>query len=139
MGVEPAGISVTLASDPQVCTYVHTQPMGLVSIIAPDNKACMLQMQLTSFIICLLSSYISLSISTYRHPCKLHLHPTISHVCSNCTQSSAMPFTVAPNQLPCLLNLHLQACMSDTITPDHHSYFYINIQPYVPSFAFAPD
>ena len=64
--------------------------------------------------------YRSVSILSYRHPCKLHLYPTIRHVCNNCIQSCAMSFTVAPNQQSCLLNLHLQACPSDTIALDQH-------------------
>ena len=69
------------------------------------------------FIFCLLSACMSIKISSYRHPCKLYSHPTINHVCNNCTYEDV-----------CLIHLHR------TI-----SYFYSNIQPSVLSVALAPD
>ena len=73
---------------------------GLVNTIAPDIQACMLQLHLTNshvFILCLLSACMSVTVSSYQHPCILHLHQTINHVCNNSIRPFAMPFTVAPN------------------------------------------
>ena len=112
-GTEP-GIYVTLASDPQLGPFCSFPTNWLVSTIAPDHQACMLQLHLTSshvFISCILSAYMSVIVSSW-HPCILHLHLTISNVCNNCIQPFAMYFTVAPNQqsisnhVCCLLHIH---------------------------------
>ena len=74
----------------------------LVSTIAPDHQACMLQLHQTSShffsISCILSTYMSVTVSSYQHPCILHVHRTNSHVGNNCIRPFAMHFTVAPNQ-----------------------------------------
>ena len=107
--------------------YLESYPTnGLVSTIAPDQHACILQLQLTSshiFIRRVLSAYMSVTVSSYQHSCILHLHPTISHVCNICTQPFPMSLTVASNQQSYhSANLCLQACMSDTLAPDQHTY-----------------
>ena len=106
-----------------LCSYPTN---GLVSTIAPDHQACTLQMHLTSshvFIICLLSTCMGVTVSSYQHPCILHLHQTINHVCNNCIRPYAM-HCISQLHLTSshLLNLLLQACMSDTLAPDQHSY-----------------
>ena len=85
--------------------YVQTrssyQTNRLVSTIAPDHHACILQLHLPSshvFISCILSACISVTVSSYQDPCILHLHPTISHVCNNCTWPFPISLTVACNQ-----------------------------------------
>ena len=81
-----------------LCSYPTN---GLVSTIAPDHHACILQLHLTSshvFISCILSAYMSVSVSSYQDPCILHLHPTISHVCNKCIWLCPMSLTVASNQ-----------------------------------------
>ena len=50
-----------------------------------------------------------------------------------------MSFTIAPNQQSCFLNLRLQACMSDTLAHEKHSYLYSNIQPSLLPVALALD
>ena len=88
----------------------------------------------------LVSACTSVIVSYYTHPCILHLHPTISHVCNNCTLPFPMSLTIASNQQSYhSVNLCLQACMSDTLSPDQHRYFYSNIQPSVLSVALATD
>ena len=85
---------------PQTCSYVLCS-YGLVSIIAPDQHACILQLHLTSshvFLSCILSACMSVTFSFYQDPCILHLHLTISHVCNNCIWSFPMSLTVASNQ-----------------------------------------
>ena len=88
--------------------------------MAPDHHACILQLHLTSsriFIRRILSACMSVTVSSYQHPCTciLHLHPTISHVCNNCTRPFPMSLTVASNQQSYhSVNLCIQACMSDT-------------------------
>ena len=84
---------------PKVMSLWSYPTNGLVSTIAPDHQACMLQLHLTIshvITICLLSACMSATVSSYQHPCILHLHQTINHVCNNCNQ-----------QLPCLSQLHL--------------------------------
>ena len=142
-GVEPAGVFVTLASDQKLCPLCSHPTNGLVSTVAPDHQACMLQLQMNSshvFISCILSACISVTVSyySYRHPCMFHLHPTISHVCSSCIRSFAMSLTVTSNQQPCLLNLHLQARMSIRLHWTSIHICYSNIRPSVLSVALAP-
>ena len=109
-GAEPAGIYVTHASDLQlqlhqtiklVC-YSCTWPATLHTISIQHKSA--------------------VTVSSYKHPCILHLNLAISHGCNNCIRPFVKSFTSAFNQQSCLLNLHLQACMSDTLAPDQHSY-----------------
>ena len=51
-----------------------------------------------------------------------------------------MSLTIASNQQSYhSVNLCLQACVSDTLAPDQHTYFYSNIQPSVLSIALATD
>ena len=98
----------------------------MVSTIAPDHHVCIIQSQLTSshvFIRRILSACMSVTVSSYQNPCILYLHLTISHVCHNCTRPFPMSFTVASNQQSYhFKNLCLQACMSDTLAPDQHTY-----------------
>ena len=105
------------------CSYPTN---GLVSTIAPDHHACILQFQLTSshvYIRRILSACMSVTVSSYQHPCILHLHPAISHVCKNCTGPLPMSLTVASNQQSYhSANVCLQACMSDTLALDQHTY-----------------
>ena len=104
-----------------LCSYPTN---GLVSTIATDHQACMLQLHLTSshvFISCILSAYMYVTVSSYQHPCILNLNPTSSHVLNNCIRPFAMSFTVPPNQ-----QTSIYIC-------------YSNIQPSVLSVAFAPD
>ena len=102
------------------------QTNWLVSTIAPDHHACILQLHLTSsyvFIRRILSACMSVTVSSYQHPCILHLHLTISHVCNNCTRPFPMTLTVTSNQQSYhSANLCLQACMSDTLASDQHTY-----------------
>ena len=139
---EPTGIYVTLTSDPQMslCSYPIN---GLVSTIAPDHHACILQLHLTSshvFIWCILSACMSVTVSAYQHPCILHLHPIISHVCNNCTWPFPLSLTVASIQQSYhSANFCLQAFMSDTLAPHQHTYFYSNVQPSVLFAALATD
>ena len=106
-----------------LCSYPNN---GLVSTIAPDQHGCILQLHLTSshvFISCILSACTSVTVSSYQHPCILHLHPTISHVCNNCTLPFPMSLTIASIQQSYhAVNFCLQACMSDTLAPDQHTY-----------------
>ena len=112
---------------PQTHRYV---PMlihnGLVSKITPDHHGCILQLHMTSshvFIRRILSACTSVTISSYQHPCILHLRTTISHVCNNCTLPFSMSLAIASNQKSYhSVNLCLQACMSDTLAPDQHTY-----------------
>ena len=105
---------------------------GLVSTNAPGHHACILQLHLTSshvFIRRIVSACMSVTVSSYQHPCIQHLHLTISHACNNCTWPFPMSLTVASNQQSYhSVNLCLQACMSYTLVPDQHTYFYSNIQ-----------
>ena len=74
---------------------------GLVSTIAPDHHACILQLHMTSidvFIRRILSACTSVIVSSYQHSCILHLHPTTSHVCNNCTLPFPMSLTIVSNQ-----------------------------------------
>ena len=108
-----------------LCSYPTN---GLVSTISQDHRACILQLHMTSshvFIRRILSAYMSVTVSSYQHPCLLHLHPTISHVCNNCALPFPMSLTIASNQqLYHSVNLCLQACMSDTLAPDQHTYLF---------------
>ena len=111
----------------------------LVSTIAPDHHACILQLQLTSshvFIRSMLSACMSVAVSSYQHPCILHLHLTISHVCNNCAR-----------HFKCLRQLHLtssqtcankHACLMHLHRTSIHI-CYSNIQPSVLSVALATD
>ena len=65
---------------------------------------------------------MSVTVSSYQHPCILQLHLTISHVCNNCIGPYSISLTIAHNQQSRPLNLHILACMSDTFAPDQHSY-----------------
>ena len=113
---------------PQTRRYV---PMlvpnyGLVSAIAPDHHACILQLHLTSshvLIRRILSACMSVAVSSYQHPCILHLHQTISQACNNCTRPFPKSLTVASNQQSYhSVNLCLQECISDTLAPHQHTY-----------------
>ena len=67
----------------------------------------------------ILSACTSAIVSSYQHPCILHLHPTISHVCTNCTLPFPMSLTIASNQQSYhSANLCLQVCMTDTLALD---------------------
>ena len=97
---KPAGICYTCLrrADMSLCSY---PTKGLVSTIAPDHHASILQLQLTRsqvFISCILSACMSATVSSYQDPCILHLHPTIRHVCNNCIWPFPMSLTVASNQ-----------------------------------------
>ena len=88
---------------PQTHSYVpmHVPTNRLVSTIAPDHHACILQLHLTSshvFTCCILSTCMSVTVSSYQDPCIIHLHPTISHVCNNCIQPFLMSLTAASKQ-----------------------------------------
>ena len=111
-------------SDMFLCSYPTN---GLVSTIPPDHHACILQFQLTNshvFIRRILSACMSVTVSSYQHPCILHLHQIICHLCNNCTWPFLMYLTVAYNQQSYhSANLCLQACMSCTLAPDQHAYF----------------
>ena len=126
MGAKPAGISV-ICYLPQIRSYVPmlvpiqragkhncTRSSGMYVTVAADHSHVLM--------ICLLSPCMSVTVSSYQHPCILHLHQTINDVCNNCVHPFAMAFTVAPNQQSRLLNLLLQVCMSDTLVPDQHLY-----------------
>ena len=99
---------------------------GLVSKIAPYHHGCILQLHMNSshvYIRRILSACTSVTVSSYQHPCILHLHPTISHVCNNCILPFPMSLSIASNQQSYhSVNLCLQACMSDTLAPDQHTY-----------------
>ena len=63
----------------------------LVSTDAPDHQACRLQLHLTNchvFISCILSACMSVTVSSYQHPCMLHLHLTVN--CSRCIRPFAI-------------------------------------------------
>ena len=124
-----------------LCSYPTN---GLVSAIAPDHHACILQLHLTSsnvFIMCILSACMPVTVSSYQHPCILLFYLTISHVCNNCTRPYPMSLTVASNQQSHRsVNLCLQAFMTETLTSGQHTYLlYSNIQPSVLSVALATD
>ena len=111
---------VTLASD--LCSYPTN---GLVAQLHQTIMHGFLQLHLTSshvFIMRILSACMSVTVSSYQHPCMLHLHPTISHVCNNCTQPLPMCLTVANQQSYHSVNLCLQACMADILAPDQQTY-----------------
>ena len=85
------------------------------------------------FIRHILSACTSVTVSSYQHPCILHLHPSISHVCNNCTLPFSMSSSIASNQKSyhsaCLIHLRwisIHIC-------------YSNIQPSVMSVALATD
>ena len=114
--LRPVVMSPMLVPDQRTGRHSCTRPSGIYDTI---------QLQLTSshvFISCTQSACKSVTVSSYQHPCMLHLHPTICHVSNSCIPPFAMSLTVAPNQQLYLLNLHLQACMSDTLAPGQHSY-----------------
>ena len=88
---------------PQTHSYVLCSfPTNkLVSTIAPDHHACILQLHLTKshvFISCILSACMSVTVSSYQGPCIFHLHRIISHVCNNYIWQIPMPLTFASNQ-----------------------------------------
>ena len=120
-GAEPAGMSVSLVSDPQLCLLCVSPTNGLVSTIAPDHHACMLQKHLTSshVLICRIqSACMPRTVCSYQHPWMLYLQPAISHICNSFFRPFVMSLTDAPNQQSCMLNLHLHTCMYDT--PDQY-------------------
>ena len=115
----------------------------LVSSIAPGHHACILQLHLTSshvFIRRILSACMSVTVSSYQHPCILHLL-SIPHVYNRCTKPAIISFcklvptgmqadTLAPpsiyifviaisNHLCCLLHLQQtkNVVMAVTIAP----------------------
>ena len=77
-----------------LCLYLTN---GLVSTIAPDHQIYILQLHLTSshaFIICLLSTCMSVTVSSFQQSCLIHFH------------LQAFIFVIAvPNHLCCLLHL----------------------------------
>ena len=125
-----------------LCSYPTN---GLVSTMAPDHHACILQLHLTSsrvFIRRILSACMSVTVSSYQHPCTriLHLHPTIIHVCNKCTGPFPMSSTVASNQQSYhSVNLCIQACLSDTLARTSIYICYSNIIPSVLFDALATD
>ena len=122
-----------------LCSYWTNE---LVSTIAQDHHACILQLHLTSghvFISCMLSACMSVTVSSYQDPCILHLHPTISHVCNNCIRPFPMSLTVAFNQQSYLLTCaYKHACLIHFHRTSIHIY-YSNIQTSVMSVALAAD
>ena len=99
-----------------LCSYPTN---WLVSTIAPDYHACILQLHVPSnhvFISYILSACMSVTFSSYQAPFILHLHPTISHVCNHCIPPFPMSLTAASNQQSylyicaykhaCLIHLH---------------------------------
>ena len=93
------------------------------------------QLHLTTshvFINCILSEYMSITVSYYQDPCILHLHPTISHVCNNCIRPFPMSLTSShickfvPTSMHVLHQASIHIC-------------YSNIQPSVLSAALATD
>ena len=82
---------------------------------------------------------MSVTVSSYQHPCILLLHPTISHVCNNCTQPFPISLTFASNQQSYHSgNLCLQACLINLHRTSIHI-CYSNIQPSVLSVVLAAD
>ena len=82
-----------------LCSYPTNK---LVSTIAPDHHACILQLQLTRshvFISCILSACMSVTVSSYQGPSVFHLHRTISHVCNNYIWQIPMSLTFASNHM----------------------------------------
>ena len=119
-----------------LCSYPTN---GLVSTIAPDSHACILQLPLTSshvFISCILSAYMSVTVSFYQDPCILHLHPTISHVCNNCIWPFPMSLTVASNHQS--VKTYKHACLIHLLRNSIHI-SYSNIQLSVLYVALATD
>ena len=60
-----------------LCSYPTNGP---VNTIAPDHHGCILQLHMNSSYVSIrriLSACTSVTVSSYRHPCILHLHPTI--------------------------------------------------------------
>ena len=106
-----------------LCSYPTNR---LVSTIAPNHHGCILQLHMTSSHVLIrrtLSACTSVTVSSYQYPCILHLHHTISHVCNNYTLPFPMSLTIAHiQQSHHSVNLCLQACMSDTLAPDQHTY-----------------
>ena len=103
-----------LVPNQQAGKHNCTWPSDIYVTVAPDQQQCLYKLHTINMHFCY--SFI-LSASMY-----IYLYPTISHVCNNCMRPFAMYFTVALNQQFCLLNLHLQACMSGTLATDQHSY-----------------
>ena len=95
-----------------------TRPSGMYVTVAPDQQPYLYKC------------------AYYQHACLLQFRFISSQVYYLCTRPSAMSVTIASHHLPCLsqihtpsqqscqtlLNLHLQACMSDTLALDQHSY-----------------
>ena len=119
-----------------LCSYPTN---WLVSTIAPDHHACILQLHMTIshvFMRRILSSCMSVTVSSYQHPCLLHLH-----------RPSAMSVTIATCHFPCIYQLHLtsshislQTCAYKHVglTHLHRTSIHIcysNIQPSVLSLA----
>ena len=79
-GAEPAGCHRPIIMT--LCSYTTDE---LVSTLAPDDHACTLQSHHTNshvFMSCILSAYMSVTVSCYQHACIIHLNQTISHVYS---------------------------------------------------------
>ena len=125
-------------ADMSLCSY---QSNGLVSTIAPDHHACILQLHMTSshvFIRGILSACTSVTVSSYQHPCILHLHPTISHVSNKCTLPFPMPLTIASNQQSYQTCAYVHACLILLHRTSIHI-CYSNIQPSMLCVALATD
>ena len=107
-----------LVSNQRAGKHNCTRPSDMYVTAAPDQKPCLYNL--------LTINYAML------HVCYSFILSAI-HVYYICTRPSAMSVTIASGHLPGLSllrltsshvckNLHLQACMSDTLALDQHSY-----------------
>ena len=113
----------------RACKHNCTRPSGIYVTVVPDKQPCLFKLNTISIHVCysfILSASVNITFAP--DPCL-----------NDCIRQFAMSFTVAPNQQSCLLNLRLQACMSDTLAHEKHSYLYSNIQPSVLPVALALD
>ena len=120
---------------PKVMSLCSYPTNSLVSTIAPDHHACILQLHLTSshvFIWRILSACMSVTVLSYQHPCILHLHLTISHVCNNCTQPFHMSLKLHLTSSHIILQTgaYNHACLIHLHRTSIHN-CYSNIQPSV--------
>ena len=106
-----------LLPNQRVGKHKCTRQSSMYVTVAPDQQPCFYKLHTIS-----IQHTIAVTASSYKHPFILHLNLAISHGCNNCIRQFVEYFTSALNQQLCLLNLHIQACMSDTLAPDQHSY-----------------
>ena len=118
----PACISVRVTFNQQICLnqlqltckhicswsgwtsrYIfYTYLKVLISTIAPDHQACMLQLHKSSYLV-----FYKLHTISIQHTCLLQLHLITIHVNYICTPPLVMTATIASDHLSSLSQLHL--------------------------------